>query len=494
MGVFTVNTDKIIRNSIGKLSEIIISCMPGSYFTDAKTANRYMLTGDKKFSDKKGEFFTCGFGKKVLTPDDITKEKYFIAGYDSNNPATGVLDDMYARSVYLDDNTGSGGVIMCAVDAVGLSRKDINIIRKIVIESGKIPALKSINICATHSHSAIDTQGLWGEKIYKCGRNENFMKRLHTLTAQAIIESYENRADGKLFYSVRKTEDLQFDCRTPDTYDSNLTKIRFESFDGKKQICMVNFASHAELLGSETKKVSADFPAYMIKEIESANENCDAVFYNGAIGGMISAKEIKKVYGNKIDCEKYTMDFGKTLGEIANSMTEETELPVSINIKSVPVSLSASNFVLILARLLKVLNNDISRNRKRKEAYIYTEVGYLELGDSDIGMFLIPGELFPELFTGEFLSENESANGTKAEYNILRNQGNAKHKFVVGLCNDELGYIIPDNDFFLNKRIPYIDPTKDRFDRNHYEETNSTGPDTARTNLKNMDSLIRGVK
>lgn len=489
-----MDTDKSVRKAIGALSKAIIFGMPESYFSSDEKANKYMLTGDKKFTDKGGEHFTCGFGKTVLTPDDVSSGKYFIAGYDSNNPATGVLDDMYARAVYLDDNTGSGGVVMCAVDAVGISRKDINKIRKKVIKSGKIPNLKSINVCATHSHSAIDTQGLWGEKIYKCGRDDGFMEHLHELTAKAIISAYENRADGKLFYSVKKTEDLQFDCRTPDTYDSNLTRIRFESFDGKKNICMVNFASHAELLGSKTKSISADFPAYMIKEIEEHNENCDAVFYNGAIGGMISAKEIKKVYRNEIDCVEYTKQFGKMLGEIVNSLEEETELAPIINVKSVPVKISAANFVLILARLLKVLNNDIARNQKRNEAYIYSEVGYLELGNAEIGMFLIPGEIFPELYTGEFLTEETSSTATKAQYKILKNQGNAKHNFVVGLCNDELGYIIPENDFFLNARTPYINAGKDRFDRNHYEETNSTGPKTAATLLDAMDSIISSVK
>lgn len=489
-----MNTDKIIRKSIELLSKAIIYGMPKSYFSDEEKANKYMLTGDKKFASKCGEHFTCGFGKAVLTPKDVASGKYFIAGYDSNNPATGVLDDMYARAVYLDDNTGSGGVIMCAVDAVGISRKDINKIRKKVIQSGKIPNIKAINVCATHSHSAIDTQGLWGEKIYKCGRDKDFMEKLHELTAKAIISAYENRADGRLFYCVKKTEGLQFDCRTPDTYDSNLTKIRFESFDGKKNICMVNFASHAELLGSKTKSVSADFPAYMIKEIEENNENCDAVFYNGAIGGMISAKEIKKVYRNEIDCQEYTIQFGRKLGEMINSMQEENELVPIINVRSVPVKISASNFVLILARLMKVLNNDIARSKNRKEAYIYTEVGYLELGNADIGMFLIPGELFPELYTGEFLTEETSSTATKAQYKILKNQSNAKHTFVVGLCNDELGYIIPENDFFLNARTPYIDAGHDRFDRNHYEETNSTGPKTAATLLDAMDNLISSVK
>ena len=484
----------LTAKSIGTLAKTIISGMPDSYFTKESDADRYMLTGDSKFTSRNGEKFTCGFASSVLTPDDVTKEKYYIAGYGSNNPAQGVLDDMYARAFYIDDNTGTGGVVMCVIDAVGLSRHDINLIRKLVIESRKIPCLKSINISATHSHSAIDTQGLWGEKLFSCGRNEKFMESLRKKTADAIIRSYENRKDGKLYYSVKQTEDLQFDCRTPDTFDSNLTKIRFESFNGEKNIVVVNFASHAELLGGCTKTVSADFPAYMIKEIEANNENCDVVFINGAIGGMISAKEIKKVYRETIDCEAYTKEFGKNLGEIVNSMTDEKELPSCINIKSVPLRIKASNFVLILARLLKVLNNDIARSSKRSEALIYSETGYIELGNGEIGIFMIPGELFPELYNGEFLTEYMSATGKRAEYTILKDMTDAKHTFVIGLCNDELGYIIPDNDFFLNEQLPYINSGKDRFDRNHYEETNSTGPETARTLLDAINNLIKGVK
>lgn len=489
-----MNTDKIVSGAIGALAKAIIFSMPKKHFTTSEKADKYMLKGDERFSAQSGEYFTCGFGKSVLTPEDATSGKYFIAGYGSNNPALNVLDDIYARAVYIDDNTGRGGVVMCSVDAVGISRRDINSIRKIVIESGKIPNLKSINICATHSHASIDTQGLWGEKIYKCGRNEEFMASLHQKTAEAIISAYENRADGKLYYSVKKTEDMQFDCRTPDTFDANLTKIRFQSFDGKNNICMINFASHAELMGGNIPSISADFPAYMIKEIEENNPDCDAVFYNGAIGGMISAKEIKKVYRNTIDCEAYTKQFGKMLGEIANSLTDENELAPLINVKSVPVKIAAANFVLILARFLKVLNNDIFRSKKRTQAYIFTEVGYLELGDAEIGMFLIPGELFPELYNGEFLTAETSANATEAQYRILKDLSNAKHTFVVGLCNDELGYIVPENDFYLDSKLPYINGGHDRFDRNHYEETNSTGPKTAQTLLESMDKLISSVK
>lgn len=489
-----MNIDKITRKSIEALSKGIISAMPKSYFTTPEKADRFMLGGDKKFSDKVGKHFTCGFGKSILTPDDISSGRYFIAGYDSNNPATGVLDDMFARAVYIDDNTGRGGVVLCAVDAVGISRKDINDIRRLVIESKKIPDLKSISVTATHSHSAVDTQGLWGEKLYKSGRDEAFMEKLKLKTAKAITDAYENRKDGRMLYAVTETQDMQFDCRTPDAYDKNLTRIRFEAFDSSEEIHIINFASHAELLGSKTKNISADFPAYMIKEIEEKNKNCNAVFFNGAIGGMISAKEIKKVYRNEIDCEAYTKEFGKALGEIANSLQSEKELEPLINVKSVPIKIAASNFVLILARLLKVLNNDILRFGKRSEAFISSEVGYLELGKGRIGAFLVPGELFPELWNGEFLTADESATAKNADYKVLSEMCSCEHQFVMGLCNDELGYIIPDNDFILHEKTPYINNANDRFDRSHYEETNSTGPDTARTILTEIDKLIASVR
>ncbi len=489
-----MNTDKIVRKAIEALSKTVIYLMPKSYFTSDENANKYMLTGDKKFSDKAGCCYTCGFGKAVLTPDDIASGRYFIAGYDSNNPATGVLDDMCARAVYIDDNSDRGGVVICSIDAVGISRKDINDIRKIVIDSGKIPSLRSINICATHSHSAIDTQGLWGEKLYKSGRNEEFMTELKKRTAKAIIAAYESRKDGKLYLASKETEDLQFDCRTPDTFDRTFTRLRFEPADNSGCIYILNFASHAELLGDKTKSVSADFPAYLIKEIEEKNPEASAVFFNGAIGGMISAKEIKKIYRNEIDCEAYTKGFGKMLGELSDSLTDEKELEPIINISSAPIKIKAQNFVLILARLLKVLNNDIARCEKRSEAAIHSEVGYLELGKGDVGIYLIPGELFPELYNGEFLSAEESGTGKAADYKVLSKMGGAKHHFVIGLCNDELGYIIPDNDFVLNERMPYINKGVDRFDRGHYEETNSTGRDTARTILEAMDKLISAIK
>ena len=343
--------DKLLNGAVGTLTNTVLSTMPKRFFTTREETDRYMKTGDKTFSCNAGEKWTCGYGKAVFTPTDYKEKTYYIAGYDSNNPVKGVLDDLCARAVYLDDNRGNGGAVFCSLDCVGISRHDINDIRKLVLESGKIGKVKSINIASTHPHAGIDTQGLWGEKLYKTGKDEAFLASLKKQAAKAIIEAYQNRKDGRLFMGYTEAEDMQADVRTPVTYDKNLTRFRFSPFDNSGDIYIVNFASHAELLGT-TSLVSADFPAYLIKEIEDNLPEAKAVFFNGAVGGMISAKEIKKVYRNKIDCEEYMKGFGKQLGELALSIDNETEIKPILNIKSVGVDIPGANTVLILARFI----------------------------------------------------------------------------------------------------------------------------------------------
>ena len=104
-------------------------------------------------------------------------------------------------------------------------------------------------------------------------------------------------------------------------------------------------------------------------------------------------------------------------------------------------------------------------------------------------MFLIPGELFPELYNGEFLNSENSANSCEADYTPLIKMTDIKNNFVVGLCNDELGYIIPTNDFYLNKETPYINGATDHLQRRHYEETNSVGPRVAETILQSFEEI-----
>ncbi len=483
-----------VRGLISALLSLIIILMPASLFTTKEASSEFMLSGDEKFACSAGKAWTVGFAQTVLTPEDVTADTYYIAGYNVNNPAKDVLDDMFAKAVYIDDNTGRGGVIICAIDCVGISRADINEIRQRVIESGKIPGLKSINICATHTHSAVDTQGLWGYDFYADGKNEAFMARLKDRVAQAIIAAYEAKENGSLYFGTAEAVGMQADTRTPIDYDSTVTSIRFSPANGGNDTYIVNFACHAEMLGSKTTVVSADFPAYMTAQIKDKTGGANVVFINGAIGGLITGDEIDNILKSPdFDCLAHTKEYGKEVADLVLSIKNESELVPLINIKTQAVSVTCTNTALLLARFIGVLNNDIEKTGFTDVA-IVSEVSYMELGNKQIGLFMIPGELSPELESGNFLSADEAANGLDADYKVLSEMSDCSHTFVVGLCNDEIGYIIPDNDFLLHEWFPYFNIPVDENGRKHYEETNSVGPETAGILLEAMDELILSVK
>ena len=50
-----------------------------------------------------------------------------------------------------------------------------------------------------------------------------------------------------------------------------------------------------------------------------------------------------------------------------------------------------------------------------------------------------------------------------------------ERRWLVGLANDELGYVIPPFNFEVSADLPWFDEP----DGDHYEETNSLGPQMA---------------
>ena len=79
---------------------------------------------------------------------------------------------------------------------------------------------------------------------------------------------------------------------------------------------------------------------------------------------------------------------------------------------------------------------------------------------------MTPGELAPEIAVGGAFEAWESYNGTEWPYPPLKDIFGGDLA-VIGLCNDFIGYIIPDNDF------------GSMFAPLHYEESVSAGGKTA---------------
>ena len=124
---------------------------------------------------------------------------------------------------------------------------------------------------------------------------------------------------------------------------------------------------------------------------------------------------------------------------------------------------------------------------------LVTELSLYDIGG--LKAVMLPGELFPELAYGGYLTEYESADGLSPAINPrpLCEICSDPDLLVFGLANDELGYIIPPNDFHLSPTRPYVEGHYDRLHRRHYEETNSLGPATAPRIAENFEKLVTAL-
>jgi hypothetical protein len=131
---------------------------------------------------------------------------------------------------------------------------------------------------------------------------------------------------------------------------------------------------------------------------------------------------------------------------------------------------------------------------------ILSELVYLRIGQAS--MATVPGELFPELFLGGYdgsytggyplvLPDNPNppdlAAAPEGPYlrDLLAADGSA-FQWLIGLGQDEVGYLMPSYDYKLDERAPYID----RPPGDHYEETNSLGPSAMPRILQNLTEML----
>ena len=443
---------------------------------------------------EKGEYFSLGFSKASILPHDIDKKKYYIAGYGENKPAKGVLDEPMTHAVWLDDLSGKGGMVLVSIDNVGMLRKDVNRLRERLRDFAMLSGCRSINIVSTHSHAGIDTMGIWGP-LPLSGKDPKYMELVFSQTVKAVKEAYAKRKIGRLYLGKVEVPDMQEDIRTPIVYSKTLTRLRFAPEDGSRETYIINFASHSESLQGCNERVSADFPCYLREKIMQET-GAETLYCVGAIGGMISMDipNEREIRDNGSDFARSTRDIGIRLADYALSIKSEDEVMLKPKIGSITreVYFKAENTILLLAAKIGILDVEEYRLPDGAGFAMKSEISYFEI--DSLKILLLPCEIFPELVYGGYLSAEESATGCGGEINpVPLREIVGDDVMIIGLANDELGYVVPPNDFLLNAEAPYFENGRDVHDRRHYEETNSLGPETANKIAETVKEIIYTV-
>lgn len=472
---------------------------------------------------------------------------YLLQNFPSNTVEE-VLDDMNVYTVVMDDGSGRGKVAFCTIECIGISNKDIRDIRNLLKDFAKENNIVSINVTATHCHSEIDTMGLWNPFFLKMANNtlaaltnqlifktkpgpdEQFMNLLKERTAQSIKDATKSMEEGKLYFSQKDCAEYFSDDRDPTGYDGNLYVLRFDpAKDGVDETLIVNEPAHPYITGLKTdessgKQLSGDYTAAMNQVLGEHGFNFMPII--GATLGIYSdrgptnddvdlperwmqadryGKELAYIAMSmtkteeEIKASPYVKDNEKLQNEIANGgehytlwyedwePVEETEVEPILNVAAKEVIITVENPVLMLVGKMGLVNHRILDNGDGTYS-TPTEVGYAEFG-TNINVAMMPGEISPELIYGGVTmdAENSFSGCDFPGKSCAEALGTTEDDVLLcfGLCNDEIGYILNDNDYcmiFFDDMEPFGD---------HYQETIAFSRSSGSSLMAAFEELIK---
>lgn len=481
--------DAAVQKLVGKLADSVPD--KGLPFLN-RYDNAGFMEGSGWFLDKPAAnaCWSVGYAKASVVPKEYKGDLY-LGGYLAFPPnrVNGIIDEQMVRAAAVDDGSGRGIHVFAVIDCIGICGTDIRAIRKALSDLIAEKNILSVNVSATHCHSGIDTMGIWGDLLQAVktnkkavakghpeeavsGRNPDFMAYLIQTAADTIRAAVAEMKPGRLSYARRDISDYVHDKRPPYVTDHTLTALRFTPNDGGRPLTAVFMAAHPTCYGPRQREAVCDFPKFMCTKLETTGT--DAMFIQGA-QCAVAADRGKHIPEGLTNPEGIKA-FGEALADFVHGIGPEEykEIAPYLNVIVSELFLPAENKILELAAKLKLVNNAVVRvtmkndrfvDAKERELYFPTEIGFAELGD-DLRLAMVPGELMPEIAVGGAYEEWESYNGKPWPFPPLR-EILGGDLAVIGLCNDFIGYIIPDNDF------------GSMFAPLHYEESVSAGGRTA---------------
>lgn len=434
---------------------------------DYETENFYY--GHETFLDEpaQGARWSLGYSNASIKTGNELDGKHYVGGsLDLDKFATENFDDQLVRVISLDDGSGRGAVVFACIDAFGLALPDVREIRERLVYFAEANGIASINISVLHQHSCVDTYGMNAPllkaiavnplaNIYNkfaqndieliTGKNQEFMDNLFMVTTKAIRDAYENMETGKLYFSETDVSEYIREKREPINCDWDLNRLRFvPDDDASRETWLFNGPIHCVGAGAGGTSITGDYPYYMEQYInEHANANFMLIL--GAELAISSDYTLIPNVGGPEDIKLYGEALAK---KVIETNAPETEVAPLLNIRFREYEVPVTNQILVFAAKMGIVTNlAIKHNALGTDMAVVTEMGYMELGN-DLAVALIPGELEPSIAYGGALDETNSYRNESWEYPSMQEIiGNDRELLIFGITNDQVGYILTDNDY-----------------------------------------------
>jgi hypothetical protein len=445
---------------------------------------------DAQYVPDDGDTFDDGNGNGRFDP-------IWIAGFDNKRAANGIHDRLWARTMVVDD--GRSRIALTSIDAIGFMHDDVVDCRKLIKQESGITY--SI-ISSTHTHEAPDLLGLWGESYLRSGVNEDYLHYVKKQVAASVDQAASNLEGAFLKFGINESDALAVvgDSRDPQVFDPGVRVVQAISVEDSTTLgTLVGWADHPETLWSDNLLISSDFPHFLRQGIENGIFSGDSmvheglggvcVYFNGAIGGLMTTKPSFAVTDVFTGKQYLKPDFEKTrfqgeflahLALAALDSSEHYEQESSISIRAKTVNLAFQNPLFRIGALMGVLDRGMNGWMQ-----VRSEMAAFSIGPAHF--ITVPGEIYPEIVNGGVEKPvGQDFDIDPQEIPPLRDFMQGEYKFVFGMANDMIGYIIPKSQWDVNPPFTYHSHDAP------YGEVNSLGPDTAPLIHQEVINLLDG--
>lgn len=505
------------------------------------------LDGNAVYNPNDGETYNdCGCDQLCEGDDGWTEaddgegddlfQMIWLGGFQNGRPATAVRDEsvglrgegdgIWARAIALEQGDTRIGIV--SVDLVGYFYDEVVAIR------GDATVLAAdydyIIVSSTHDHESPDMMGIWGPNIITTGYDPDYAAQVRATIAEALVEASETltdvtltvgKADVGSYDAEKGVANVIRDSRDPWVIDPWIYAARFADADNNTVVTLVNWANHPETVADKNTLLTSDFAHTLRKTVEEGSIWNDysteglggtCIFINGAVGGMMTSLGVQATSPDGETYNSASFDKADVIGTLVGEMAldaiaaGETVTDPVLSVSANPFFLPIDNQGFQAMFLAGVFGHRSTHNwddtqpiEDDNSPELLTDMALINVGP--IQMLSIPGELLPELAVGgydgsmhnapgyDFIdpnNENPPDMAAAPEGPYLKDRMTGEYNWIIGMGNDELGYIIPEYDFKVHDGAPFILEA----DGDHYEETNSLGPLTASLLEAEADRLI----
>lgn len=375
------------------------------------------------------ENLQCGTAEVVISPQE---QDWLPQPFE-------IHDDLKARIATFSNGEVTVGLV--GADNFGMGWDDVAVMR----EAARRIGYTDIIFAMSHNHATGDTIGVYGhypaeyvgyiQSQVSVGL-EKALRNLRPVGGVRTI-SKELPMDGI------RVQDLFRNARNPGVLDPQLAVMQVVDPENEPIATLVHFACHVESLQAGAREISADFPGYMCDALEEEGYG-QAVFLNGAVGGMVSGDNRARTHESS---KVMGVSLAKLVADALKEAQPTTETHFSLDRRRVEIPMTNE-------RLRPLFGTGL---RSLYDGRVVTDMLYFRLGAAQF--VTLPGEVLPEV-----------------SFEILEHM-TGYPRMLIGLGNDQLGYIIPPYDF----RSDY------------YEETVSQGPAAAPVVRDTAVRLVKGI-